>query len=81
VLTVQERTATMKIIPNQRFRHDGQTYETDQEYDVPNELGQYFTNVGWVGNDRGIIADRSHGMSAADLGLPVKGKESEVKLG
>jgi hypothetical protein len=42
----------MKIVPNQRFRHDGQTYEAGQEYDVADELGAYFNNVGWVGDDK-----------------------------
>jgi hypothetical protein len=70
----------MKITPNQRFRHDGQTYEEGQEYDVSNELGQYFKNVGWVGADK-ELANKNHNMRAADLGLPVKEERSEVKLG
>lgn len=65
----------MQIIPNQRFRHDGQTYEEGQEYDVSDELGNYFTNVGWVGEDR-EIANRKHGTLAIDSGLTTH--QSEV---
>lgn len=60
----------MKITPNQKFRHDGQTYEEGQEYDVSSELASYFENVGWVGNDK-EKANRNHNKRAADLGLPV----------
>ena len=68
----------MKIVPNQKFRHDGQTYEAETEYDVSDELGQYFKNVGWVGSDK-EKANRNHNMRAADLGLPVKEvKEAEI---
>lgn len=38
----------MKITTNQAFRHDKTTYEPDTEYDVPDELGHYFVNVGWA---------------------------------
>ncbi len=69
----------MKITPNQRFRHDSQTYEADKDYDVPDELGQYFKNVGWVGKDK-ELANRNHSMRATDLGLPVNEQESQVKL-
>jgi hypothetical protein len=62
----------MKIVPNQKFKHDGQTYEEGQEYDVADELGAYFNNVGWVGDDK-EKAVRSHGMPAAGFGLPVTG--------
>lgn len=68
----------MKIVPNQRFRHDGQTYEEGQEYDVPDDLGHYFKNVGWVGQDK-EKANKNHNMRAADLGLPAKEpKEAEL---
>jgi hypothetical protein len=68
----------MKITPNQRFRHDGQTYEEGQEYDVPDGLGQYFENVGWVGSDK-EKANRNHSMRAADLGLPItEPKQAEM---
>jgi len=59
----------MKIVPNQRFIHDRQAYEKDQEYDVSEELGQYFENVGWVGDDKEKAND-NHNRLAADLGLP-----------
>lgn len=39
----------MKITTNQKFRHDKTTYEADSEYDVSDELGHYFVNVGWAG--------------------------------
>jgi hypothetical protein len=68
----------MQIIPNQKFRHDGQTYEEGQEYDVSDELGQYFQNVGWVGDDP-QLANRKHGTLSSDSGWT--GHESEVKLG
>ena len=68
----------MKIIPNQRFRHDGQTYEEGQEYDVPDELGQYFDNVGWVGDDK-EKAHRNHNLAAELFGLPVtQPNETEI---
>lgn len=38
----------MKITPNQTFRHDREQYEPDAEYDVSDELGHYFVNVGWA---------------------------------
>lgn len=66
----------MKIIPNQKFRHDGLTYEEGQEYDVSNELGRYFSNVGWVGDDK-ELANKNHNSPAANLGLPRH--ELEVK--
>lgn len=65
----------MNIIPNQRFRHDGQTYEEGQEYDVSDELANYFTNVGWVGADM-ELANRKHGSLSVDSGLIIQ--ESEV---
>lgn len=67
----------MKITPNQKFRHDGQTYEAGQEYDVDAALAFYFTNVGWVGDDK-ELANKKHGTRAADSGLPVAA-ELEVK--
>jgi len=68
----------MKIVPNQRFIHDKQAYEQGQEYDVSDELGQYFDNVGWVGDDE-EKAHRNHNMRAVDLGLPVtEPDEAEV---
>lgn len=39
----------MKIIPNQSFKHERETYEKGKEYDVSEDLAHYFTNVGWVG--------------------------------
>lgn len=66
----------MKIIPNQRFRHDGQTYEEGQEYDVDGALAFYFTNVGWVGDDK-ELAHKNHNSRATDLGMPRH--ELEVK--
>jgi hypothetical protein len=60
----------MKIVPNQKFKHDGQTYEEGQEYDVADELGSYFNNVGWVGDDK-EKANRNHNRVAAAFGLPV----------
>lgn len=44
----------MKITTNQKFRHDKTTYEADTEYDVSDELGHYFVNVGWAGNDKPV---------------------------
>ena len=67
----------MKIIPNQKFRHDGQTYEEGQEYDVPSALAFYFSNVGWVGEDK-ELANKKHGTRAVDSGLVVPA-ELEVK--
>lgn len=70
----------MKIIPNQKFRHDGQTYEEGQEYDVSSELAFYFTNVGWVGDDK-ERANANHNTRAVDHGLIIPGSGAEVKLG
>lgn len=70
----------MKIIPNQKFRHDGQTYEEGQNYDVPDELGQYFKNVGWVGKNK-ELANKKHGTRAVDSGLVINESETEVQLG
>jgi len=68
----------MDITPNQRFRHDGQTYEEGQTYTVPDELGLYFENVGWVGDDK-QRAHRTHGTAASSLGLPItEPKETEM---
>jgi hypothetical protein len=70
----------MKIVPNQKFKHDGQTYEEGQEYDVSSELAFYFTNVGWVGDDK-ELADKNHMRPAAELGLITRETETGVKLG
>jgi hypothetical protein len=43
----------MKITTNQTFRHDKTTYESDTEYDVSDELGHYFVNVGWAAGGEG----------------------------
>lgn len=37
------------IIPNQKFKHDGEVYEEGKSYDVSPELAFYFKTVGWLG--------------------------------
>lgn len=38
-----------KITPNQNFKHKGQQFEKDKEYDVSIEDYGYFKGVGWAG--------------------------------
>jgi hypothetical protein len=37
------------IIPNQTFKHDGETYERGESYEVSDEDATYFRAAGWVG--------------------------------
>lgn len=41
--------STKTITPNQTFKHDGQTYESGESYEVESELAFYFKMNGWVG--------------------------------
>lgn len=61
----------MKIIPNQRFKHDKETYEKDQEYDVSDELAHYFKNVGWTG-EKASGADATLEVHSSAIGHKAK---------
>lgn len=37
------------IIPNQKFKHDGQVYEEGEKYEIESELAYYFKMCGWTG--------------------------------
>lgn len=41
---------TRTIIPNQPFKHDGETYEKDHEYKVSFDDAKYFEAAGWIGD-------------------------------
>ena len=62
----------MKITPNQTFKHERETYEEGQEYDVSEEDAEYFASVGFIG-------ERIAGESASlDVQDGVIGHSSEV---
>lgn len=44
----------MQIVPNQKFKHGGVTYEKGEPYDVSDDDAAYFQEAGWVGERRGI---------------------------
>lgn len=64
-----------EIVPNQKFKHDGKTYEKDKSYDVEPELAFYFKQVGWVG-DNPPETGKVHELEVQDS---VMGQKSEVK--
>lgn len=58
----------MKIIPNQDFKDNGETYLKGQEYEVPAEDAEYFTACGWVGERTETTGDVSLDIQDGQLG-------------
>ena len=64
----------MRIIPNQRFKHDRESYEQGNEYNVSDRLASHFKQAGWVGD---------HDVQSGDTALNIQdgqlGQAAEVK--
>jgi hypothetical protein len=68
-----------RIIPNQKFRHDVETFEKDNTYEVDDALAEYFVRVGWASSpDLEVSPDEpgevtlevdkaEHGQTASDV--------------
>lgn len=61
------------IRPNQTFKHETETYEKGQEYEVSDEDAEYFAGVGWVGEP--AETGQVHSLDVHDITL---GHSSEV---
>lgn len=66
-----------QIIPNQKFKHAGETYEANKPYEVSPELAFYFKMSGWIG-DGPPDTDKVHTLDVHDSRL---GQISEVENG
>jgi hypothetical protein len=64
----------MKIIPNQDFKYDVNTYSRGVEYEVSDEEAALFIGAGWVGDELGN-APAEQSLDIHDMTL---GHESEV---
>jgi len=45
----------MVIIPNQDFKHEGQSFTKGVECEVSDEVAEYFASAGWVGDSDATI--------------------------
>lgn len=55
------------IIPNQTFKHETETYEAGQEYEVCDAEAEYFEEAGWVGER--TTRSESHSLAIDDVML------------
>lgn len=61
------------ITPNQTFKHDRETYEQGERYEVSDEDAAYFRETGWLGERSAANGEIS--IDVHDIGL---GHEARV---
>lgn len=74
---------TVKIYPNQDFKHGTETFKAGESYDVPEGLAYYFAQVGWTrgkpGSDRETMTITPGDVATLDIQDGQIGHTSEVK--